>query len=137
MNERKKVEVPVRWILGEPEEFESIDLREHVAECGSVSTINIGESGCYEGDVILDVIAESVNNCDPECVWDLDDVIATVYRYHDWVEVLVLSSRATGRDVVAYLTMGYDTYYGQSLADIEPEVVRAMTNWAFISELSM
>ena len=129
MNERVKVEVPVRWVLGEPEEVESIDVREHLAEFGSVSTINIGESGCYEGDLIAD-LAEDAR-------MDLSETVATVYRYHDWVEVLVLKSRATGRDVVAYLVMGNDAYYGQSLANIEPEVVRALTQWAFISELSM
>jgi hypothetical protein len=129
MNERAKVEVPIRWILGDPEEWERIDLREHLAEDGSISTVNIGESGCYEGDLISDLADESM--------MDVADVVAVVYRYHEWIEVLVLESRATGRDVVACLVMGNDDYRGSSLANIEPEVVRAMTQWAFIESVAM
>ena len=91
----------------------------------------------YTGEVILGLFDQTVNDCDSECAWDISDVVAVVYRYHDWVEVLVLESRATGRDVIAYLVMGNEDFTGQSLADIEPDVARAMTRHAFVSELSM
>ena len=156
MNEHKTVSVPVRWVLGDPEEVARVYLHSEWMERRArldrsaadhlwpdVESIlkgdgfEIGESGCYSGEAILGLLETSVNDCEPDGRWDLSDVVAVVYRYHDWLEVLVLKSFESGKDVVAFLVMGSDDFVADSLAYIEPDVVRAVAKWAFIENLSM
>lgn len=107
MYDKRTVDVPVRWILGAP------DLADTIEDCTEATLVGLGN---FDMDYV-ESLAEDARMA-------IEDVVAKVYTYHNWFEVLVLESRATGRDVVAYTMLSSDEISAGSLHDLEPQIAK-------------